>query len=497
MSAARRAGLRAARGARLCVARRPGHRGARRAALLALLAAAIGVCNAGPGRATALYAARESRACDSCHLDPSAWKNPRVADRKCTLSCQSCHVDPTGGGMRNVSGRFLGGSTLPMIASSPRPTSDWDREILPFLYRRDKATTYTDSLPPSPADFEASRAFAARDPWAWGRPAGSPSRWSPFEGRYGSLRADPMLRVGWDVRFATLLTKGTLVFPMQVDVPVLVHPVEHLSVLVNTGARGRRSGIGDALDDPSTPYFREAFVLVHELPWLSYAKAGRFVPDYGLRLDDHTAQIRRAFELDGAVPQARVSGVEVGVNPNYPYLRASWFRSVSKFRDPDEFDPFDADEGWGTAVNVGFRELLWGVGASALARRRPLSEGGDATTFGAYAILNPWFWRRDVPLTWQAEADVGEWTRESGRTTRQAAFYQELDWSVANGVNLLVAHDWADPDREVAGDDLMRISGGGQLTPIPGVTFDARARLLFPPHASAGADVFLQLHLWN
>jgi hypothetical protein len=470
---------------------------AARVGLAAVLLAGIWVCAAEPSGATALYAARESRACDSCHLDPSSWKNPRVADRKCTLSCQSCHVDPAGAGMRNVSGRFLGRSTLPMIATSPRPTRDWDRELLPALRRRDKATTYTDSLPPSPTDFEASRAFAPRDRWAWGHPAGSASRWSMFEGRYGRLRADPLLRVGWDVRLAALLTKGTLAFPMQVDVPVLVHPVEHVSFLVNTGARGRRSGVADALDDASTPYLREAFVLVHELPWLAYAKAGRFVPDFGLRLDDHTAQIRRAFELDGAVPQARVSGVEVGVNPNYPYLRASWFRSTSKLRDPDRFDVFDADEGWGTAVNVGFRELLWGVGASALARRRPLSEGGDATTFGAYAILNPWFWRRDVPLTWQAEGDVGQWTRHSGRTTRQAVFYQELDWSCANGVNLLLAHDWADPDREVADDDLMRFSGGLQLIPIPGVTLDARARLLLPPHASAGSDVFLQLHLWN
>ena len=237
--------------------------------------------------------------------------------------------------------------------------------------------------------------------------------------------------------------------------------------------------------------------MVHELPYLGYAKAGRFVPDFGLRLDDHTAQIRRNFELDGSLPQSRVSGVELGVNPNYPYLRASWFRSASRYRDPDPFDVTDFDEGWGGAINLGFRELGWGVGASALMRRRPVSEGGDATSFGAYAVVNPWFYRKGLPLTWQAELDVGEWTRESGRTTDQAAFYQELDLLVANGINLIAAQDWADPDREVQDDDVVRVSGGVQVTPIPGITVDARLRALFPAGEEFGTDLFVQLHLWN
>jgi len=115
------------------------------------------------------------------------------------MSCQSCHVDPAGGGLRNSVGRFYGRSTLPMIATSPRPTQDWDREFIGPLYRKDRATSYTDSLPPSPATLEESRdpKYAPRDFWAWGEPIGGTSRYSLFQGRMGRLNADPLFRVGW------------------------------------------------------------------------------------------------------------------------------------------------------------------------------------------------------------------------------------------------------------------------------------------------------------
>ena len=103
-------------------------------------------------QATPMYAGRSARTCDNCHVAPNEWVNPPVADRKCNMSCQSCHVDPAGGGLRNTAGRFFGQSTLPMIATSPRPTDDWDQNA-PFLGRRDHATSYDDNLPLGPNTF--------------------------------------------------------------------------------------------------------------------------------------------------------------------------------------------------------------------------------------------------------------------------------------------------------------------------------------------------------
>ncbi len=449
--------------------------------------------------ATPLYSAREGRTCDNCHLRPNLWKNPPVFDRKCTMSCQSCHVDPAGGGMRTAAGRFFGSATLPMIATNPRPTQDWDSWIGKFLWRKDRATTFTDSLPEGPPDFESSKnpRFAAHDRYALGGPAGGSSRYAPTRGRFGPLNADPLLRVSWDLRLALLVAQGALFFPMQADVAMAVHPVEHVTFLGNVGARGRSTGLSDTVDDPRTPYLREGFLLLHEAPGNAYVKAGRFVPQFGLRIDDHTAQTRRTFEQDGSVPEARVTGVEAGFNPNYPYVNASWFQSTAVTRLPSAFDIFDTDGTHGMAVNLGYRELGWSAGASTLLHRRPPAEGGDATSFALHGVLNPWFYCRSLPLTYQAEYDWGRWERTSGRETFRRAFWQELDWRAGNGVNVLLAQDWADPDTDVKDDHAFRLSAGVQVTPYTGITLDLRGRALFPATGRAGADIFTQIHLWR
>jgi hypothetical protein len=467
--------------------------------LIALAAFALlgGLTAATTSQATPLYSAREGRTCDNCHLTPNNWENPPLAERKCTLSCGSCHVDPSGGGARNASGRFFGRSTLPMIATSPRPTDDWDREVVFFLSRLDRATTYTDSLPQGPNRYGDFVPEGPRDLWAIGSPLAGPSRMALLQGRYGRLNADPLFRLGWDIRVAGLLAGQGLVFPMQADLTGVFHPLEHLTAVATVGARGRTRGFTTVVDDPETPYLREGYLLLHEAPYLAYVKAGRFVPAFGLRLDDHTAQTRRTFGLDGSLPEIRVSGIEVGANPNYPFVSLAWFRSTAEDRVPSAFDITDFDAGHGFALNAGFREMAWSVGSSALLRRRPVTEGGDETSLAVYGVLNPWRTHRGLPLTWQVELDVGEWTRDSGSKARRAAFYQEFDYRLGNGVNLLLAQDWSDPDRAVENDDAYRVSTGIQITPIPGVTLDTRIRALLPMGDEGGADVFMQLHLWN
>jgi hypothetical protein len=462
-----------------------------RAAVVGVLALAAVVRSAG---ATPIYAAREGRTCDNCHVSPSRWENPALALRKCNLSCQTCHVDPAGGGMRTTPGRFYGRATLPMVATSPRPTADWDRGF----GRWDRATSYTDDIPYGPSDLEASRAYedSLRDRWAWSRPKGE-TRHAFFPGRYGGLNPDPVLRIGADIRAAALFSRSTLVFPMQFDVETLLHPVHHVTLFANTGSRGRVSGYSDAIDDSHTPYLREAFLMTHEWPYESYVKTGRFVPSFGLRLDDHTNRIRREFELDGSLPESRVAGVEIGAAPNYPFLQVSYFRMTSKYEIPDPWDIFDLDDGWGTAVNAGYRELGWSAGGSVLLRRRPLDEGGDTDTYALYGAVNLWFYSRRLPVTIVGEVDVGRFQSASGREAGKLVWYAELDWAVRNGVNVLLAYDWADPDRDVRDDHSGRVSLGAQLTVYPGVTLDGRFRFLDVATSHGDdSDLFTQIHIW-
>ena len=460
--------------------------------------------------ATPNYAARAGRACDNCHLDPSKWENPeQVSLRKCTLACQSCHVDPSGGGMRTASGRFYGASTLPGVATQARPTQDWDASFLGLFHRKDKKTTYTHDLPQGPSNVQESDRFGPQDTWAWGE--SRPSSMSPLQGRYGTLNADPVLRVGWDVRSAVLFSSTqfnsgrTKAFPMQLDVGAVLHPVEHLSLLANVGARGRSEGVEAVFDDPRTPYLRDMFVMVHELPYMAYAKAGRFTPSFGLRLDDHTAFIRRGLGLDNSLPESRVTGVEVGAAPNYPFVQASWFKSRKEHTPPSAFDPFDTDDAWGTAVNLGYRDLGWALGASFLYRDKWIENGGAFSAWGLYGALNLWHYMKSLPLTYSAEYDAAERDRSQTGKASTRLWWQELNWLAGNGVNFLAGHTWEDPDREVAYDEAHRLHLGTQFTPYSGVTIDLRYRRLWPRRNPAlpltvspdGSDLFLQMHLWN
>ena len=178
--------------------------------------------------------------------------------------------------MRNTSGRFFRQSTLPMVATSPRPTDDWDRNG-PYFDRRDRATSYDANLPVGPNTFaeamEDSEALSQEmaDGWARGTSQGKPSAYGLLQGRYERLNADPVIRVGADLRLAYL---GSLIFPMQIDVPVAVHPVHHLTFLVNTGVRGRSGEYAETYTKDHSFYFREVFAMLHEAPYQALYQGG-------------------------------------------------------------------------------------------------------------------------------------------------------------------------------------------------------------------------------
>ena len=405
-----------------------------------------------------MYAARSGRACANCHDAPNGWHDPPdVLDRKCTLSCVGCHVDPNGGGLRTVSGIYFGEVTLPMWggggeAVDPGPTS---QPVRP---------------PPS----------GRRGALAFGSPVGPEAAMAWAEGRYDDLHADPLLRVGGDARIA-YWTAANKAFPMQADLEAALHPVHHLTVAAAAGVdRDRSVGVHDL------------YAMIHELPGMAWLKAGRFTPPFGTRIADHTAYVRRPFGLSQESPAARVHGVELGANPNYPYVTASAFRPLDSRGDP---------RGWGAALTAGWRDLGWQAGASAIVRRRPLQAGGDDTTVALHWAYNPWFYWKSVPLTWLGEVTAGQGARPlSGTAFQQWAVYQQLAWTVTPGLIARLRYDLHDPDTALALDAIHRPGLGVDFTPVEGVTLSADARVGLPELGGGSADdawdALAQLHLW-
>ncbi len=435
-------------------------------------------------QALPLYTARGGSTCDNCHSLPNHWENPELAQRKCTMSCVGCHVDPNGGGLRTVSGDYYGRSTLPMFLATDRPLADARRSLLDFAERVEA------EVPSSQPLAEASKSPAKQ-------PEGS-NEMAWLQGRYGDLDADPLLNLGADARLG-FWSAGPLFFPMQADAYAAVHPVEHFTLSTSIGARGRsRSLTFDGMGVDEQPRFgvRDLWAMLHELPYLTHVRVGRFLPAFGTRVSDHTAYVRRPFGLSQEDPANRVLGVEVGMAPNYPYVTASVFKPSTR----DAVNPVGLGDGFGAALSAGWRDLGWQLGASGMIRNAPLDEGGRRLDASLQWGFNPWFYLDWLPLTYLGEVAGGAYQRPySGYDTLQVAWYHQLAWTAANGVVVRGRYDTHDPVAQVADDAVQRL--GLDLHFLPGLTLSVDGRVGLPERKGGGegegaADLFVQLHGW-
>ena len=453
-----------------------------------------------PADALPFYAQRSGRTCANCHVSPTledeaGWENPELAERKCTMSCTSCHLDPTGGGQRNASGRYYGQSTLAMLHTQDRSYSDHGRELLgnDLLWKAqnllgEPADVAQDErlIPSTREDWEAGMGQGQTGNWAaMGTPLTTEPVMAFWDGRYDDLDADPMLQVGGDFRLAWWSATRTG-FPMQADLHAGFHPVHHLMFVGTLAARGRTTG--GVYSPPIFP--RRAFVMVNELPYFAYAKAGIFMPDYGVFVEDHTRFTREMFEMDLSTSQDTVLGVQVGATPNYPTLSASLFANDTSWLDGGE-----KDEGWGATVNGGWRDLGWTVTGHAMHKQRRGLGRGNLSAVGVGWGLNPaYYWER-IPATLTGEMSLGHRSWATGKSETYVASTAQLDWIVRNGINLQITGDHAIP---ALSSPVLRQRYGAtlQVPPTPGLTFSATGRQMWEGNTNAGRDVLLQTHVW-
>ncbi|MEK7850531.1 MAG: hypothetical protein AAB275_01490, partial [Deltaproteobacteria bacterium] len=134
------------------------------------------------------------------------------------------------------------------------------------------------------------------------------------------IKDNRFLTLGGDFRGLILSREGSdtnpLFFPMQADLYVNANVGKHIALLTQIGMeRGGNAAV------------REEFLMLKDFPYNSYIKAGKFIPPYGLRLDDHTAFIRTKIAFDHSQPGSYVSGYEVGAEPVLLFARLSQFNA--------------------------------------------------------------------------------------------------------------------------------------------------------------------------
>jgi len=471
------------------------------AVLISGLAAAALSTLAPDATALPMYAQRSGRTCANCHVSPTledeeGWDNPELMARKCTLTCISCHVDPTGGGQRNSSGRYFAQSTVSMFHTQDRSYSDHDRELLPNDARWKLQQWLGEEIDAEDGDPSDGRVIPSsyEDVLAgmgegqtgrglqWGKPLGGPAEMAFWDGRYADLNADPAFQLGGDARGA-FWSGSESVFPMQIDLHGAVHPVEHVTFATTLAAKGR-TRVGPRV------YPRRAFGMIHELPGMSWVKGGIFLPSFGIYHDDHTAFTRSEFEMDISEPGDTVTGVEIGTAPNYPFATASVFRTG--MYDPEEV-------GWGSAVNLGWRDLGWSLTGHGMIKQRDAGRG-DLTAAGVTWGFNPAYYLEWLPVTYLGEASAGRKTYAEGGVLNAedyAAVNHEVWWLLRNGVNLRGKYDVSFSDLDSFTSMQRRAALGLEVSPIPGLTFTGFGRALQAPGDPRWhPDVLFMTHLW-
>ena len=438
------------------------------------------------------FAVLSARACDNCHVDPAGWKNPELSERRCSLNCNTCHVNPTGGGLRKASGRFYAMEALATWGVRP-----------------------SDYAPKAPGDQSPEERPASRPASA------QASQWPPApnsQGRYGLwdprglfLLGPVGVNMGIDLRAMAYFPQGGdfAFFPMQTDLYLAVMPYNpksfnkgRLTLLVNGGSLGSRSEEFSGFQDRF--FLREYFALFDDLPYQLYAKLGQFLPAFGWRLDDHTAFIRQGQSFTN---ERQVNGIEVGLNPNYLYANLSVFvpgpddnRGLGAGRN--RASVLDFDNGVGTAINVGYRELLWQAGASFMFENRENRTdlwAGLSWSINLHNARHPWKGLDWIPVTYMGEFDVRSTHNkgDGGRVVNGLSILHEIDVLVWQGIFVQLRHEWQDPDVELIDDHRNRYTMGVVWHPYSFVELIAQYRINQEAGARSVAnnEGLIQLHL--
>jgi len=263
-------------------------------------------------------------------------------------------------------------------------------------------------------------------------------------------------------------TRDAAIFPMQTDVYLAYRPYNpdalnegRLTLMASMGSLGSQSEEFENFTDRF--FVREIYAMYHDLPNQVYVRAGRFLPTFGWRTDDHSPFVRQSQKFMGAGfdHEREVTGVEVGLNPNYPYVHLSVFNAATQWDEP-----YDADAGFGTMLSAGYRDLGWHLGGSlAYGNRDRNAKEGNQIMASLQWAANLWV-ASELPLIYFGEFVLNHSAPDTGESGLGLAAFHELGWMFAEGFNFTARYDWADGDTDFRDDTTHRASAGIEFYPV-------------------------------
>ncbi len=280
--------------------------------------------------------------------------------------------------------------------------------------------------------------------------------------------------VGADVRTLFFYQQGSTedqnaLFQMQGDLYINLKLAKKVNVYFD---KGLYSGF-------------EIFGQLNVLPANGYVKAGKFVPNYGLKLDDHRAYVREYIGFSPEIGSPYFTGAEVAVLPgplsvtggvyNSSEGRGESIASEKAFLGRIEglFDVTD-DVYAGLGGNVLYKDVM----------------GGKTNFLGGFGMVGI------ADFTVIGEVDLLK-SDISGAKKEGLAVFVEGDYMVVQGFDLKAIYDFYDEDLDLATGTQSRYSFGFEFFPISGVEVRPLYRIVKEEPTDVDNDEFhLLLHFY-
>ncbi len=220
----------------------------------------------------------------------------------------------------------------------------------------------------------------------------------------------------------------------------------------------------------------EVFGLAKVLPADGYIKVGRFIPAYGTKVDDHNYFIRGGpynptVQFDNRLPTGYPAGLRFGELSEDTGLELGFAPSIFTFNVglfdglPGVSLPTSGTKNKSVAVRGDARFTLAGInlnfGGSYYDSPSPTNHETFFGPFGAVTLFSN--------LTLTSELDFVQQKLPTQSMTTGIIWWHELNWMVSQGIDLKLAYESYDPDKDLQNGVFNQVTVGAELFVLSGV----------------------------
>jgi hypothetical protein len=273
--------------------------------------------------------------------------------------------------------------------------------------------------------------------------------------------------------------RNSAFFPMQADIYTYLKLNNNAGIFTKIGVRGRSS--------LSTEYW----ALLSNLPQNAWVRVGRTLPNYGIRVDDHTSFIRGGNYNNTKHLGSDAEGLIFGPYKNPPVILElgvpmlgglQWTSSISTgiVKSSEELNDLTTQFNYTGSIN----DNITYMGGFSYMQENNFSMLGisGGLSFGDF--------------TWTFEADQAEnWIY--GNTS--LALYDEIAWEIIQGVQLIGKYDYFDPKTDWQTGSISRYTFGAEIYPlnIMEIKLQARFNQLDQDNSTTpDPEYLIQTHFW-